>query len=44
MNELAAKERYEVPVDIAKYLEDEDVRIELRKKYDHKKLIDDGGK
>jgi len=42
--ELAAKERKEVPADIARFLEKKKNRIEIRKKINYKKLIADGGK
>ena len=39
--ELAAKERKEVPADIAMYLEDEYIRNEIRKKRAYKKIFSD---
>ena len=39
--ELAAKERKEVPADIAMYLKDKDIRNEIRKKSEYKRMFND---
>lgn len=41
--ELAAKERNEVPADIARYLQDDNKRTAIREKIDYKKMLIDGG-